>query len=277
MKLQIPENKHYFAFAVLLIVFLNIATKLPGLTYNMSLHPDEGVFYKAASSMADSILVPDAEYKEQKEYPEGAYIFQLPFHIAGKVIEKVFGIDYNAQVCGRISSLAYFVLAVVIGMNILFRYLGQSLISTVVYGITMTFSLFFIEHSRYGVGDMVSLFLLLSIIYLTAKAFSPGSKHSAGFRNGYYYAACAAGGAMGAVKYPQLLFVLIPICCVWYYSRKTNTAVMKKIVLSVLVTMISLLAFSPKALLDWGYFGRVINREFAAYVTDGTRFETGGY
>lgn len=252
---------------ILLLSFFILLTRIPGITYNMVLHPDEEVFFRSTDSLLEA-LVNGEPFIEVKEYPEGAYLFHLPFHFFAKVIDYLTDTRQNLPLFGRLSSAFYFSLAAAIGMLIMWEYLGKTIFSVITYGLTMCFSLFFIEHSRYGVGDMSSLFLLLLNIYLTAKAFSSG------YRKRYLFLACIVSGAMGAVKYPQLLFLLIPLVTYGYSAKHVKKpGAMLPLVLSALI---SFLAFSPKAMLDWGYFLRVIQREAAAYVTEGTQFEAGG-
>lgn len=236
----------------------------------MNTHPDEWVFFRSTSSLLDAIIHPGAEFHEAKEYPEGAYLFHLPFHLLAKIVSHITGVQQNLQIYGRIASVFYFSLAALLGMLIMWKYLGKNMLSVVLYGFTMCFSLFFIEHSRYGVGDMISTFLLLLIIYSTAKAFSLGS------HTGYLLLACIASGAMGAVKYPQIYFLTIPLSVFWYSSRQTIKKRLFKTFLLVLTALTTFLLFSPKALVDPKYILRVIQSEATAYVTEETNFEAGG-
>ena len=260
-----------FAAAVLLIAVLIIVTRGVGLTYNMEIHPDENKFYWSTDSLLQSLLDPEVEFKEAKEYPEGAYLFQLPFQALGMGVAALTGGTRDLQLWGRISSVFYFTLAVVIGMLILYRYLGKSKTGAVLFGLTMCFSLFFIEHSKYGVGDMISIFLLMLILFLTATACTAPNRRL------YLLLAFAASGAMGAVKYPQVIFALIPLSVLFLNRHALEKKQRNRLVLLCLgVMFVTFLLFSPKAMFDWKYFYRVIRRESDAYVLSGTAFEAGG-
>lgn len=170
MDLKRFQNEKRYCLLIVFVVIGICITRGIGLTYNMSIHPDEKVFYSAADSLANYITGGAEEFVEVKEYPEGAYIFQMPFQLLRKGLEIVTGCEQNAVIWGRVSSVFYFIIAVILGIMILKQFFGNSILSMAVYGLTMTFSLYFIEHSRYGVGDMISLFLLMLIIYMSGMA-----------------------------------------------------------------------------------------------------------
>lgn len=253
---------------VLLILFI-ILTRISGLTYNMFLHPDEWVFYRGSSSLARAILSSETAFTEVKEYPEGTYLFQAPFHLLKILVAFLSGIPQNDQIWGRISSVFYFVLAIIVGIRILIQFWGRNKAACIIYSLTMCFSVFFIEHSRYGVGDMCSLFLMMLILYFTALALASTKQYC-------FALACMASGAMGAVKYPQLFFVVIPLCAYLFTSEHRKSKKIVVFCLLILSTACTVLFFSPKALLDPHYFLRVIEREANAYVMKGTTFEDGG-
>lgn len=261
-----------YGLLILVLTVLLFGTRFIGLTYNMQIHPDENKFYFTTTSLLESILDPDAEFKEAKEYPEGAYYFQLPFQAAGRALEILTGTDQDPQIWGRISSVFYFTMASLLGMILQRKYLGKSRRAVILFGLTMCFSLFFLEHSRYGVGDMISLFLLMVILFLTAKACDLEQAHR------YFLLAFAAAGIMGAVKYPQVVFGLIPLSVFWYTRKNDSPKQWKRrLVLYGLTAFAAFLLFSPKGMLDWKYFYRVIRRESDAYLISGTAFEAGGF
>lgn len=269
--MQSPQKEQKYGLLILALTLLIFGTRFIGLTYNMQIHPDENKFYLSTVSLLESLLDPAAEFKEAKEYPEGAYLFQLPFQAAGYALAAITGTEQDPQTWGRISSVFYFTLAAVLGMLIQKQYLGKTRSSVVLYGLTMCFSLFYIEHARYGVGDMVSLFLMMLILYLTARAYSSEHTHR------YLLLAFSAVGAMGAVKYPQVIFGLIPLSIFWYdRSRMSPKQWKRRLVLYGAVAFLTFLLFSPKAMFDWKYFYRVIRRESDAYLISGTAFEAGG-
>lgn len=257
-----PENKisRRWLLAAMAVVVLVIAlTRGLSLTYNMDIHPDENKFFDASSSLLESWLY-GTEYVEEKPYPEGAYLFHLPFQAIRMVVTAVTGPEQSARLWGRIASVFYFTLATVLGMDLVARFLGKSKTAVVLYGATMCFSLFFLEQSRYGTGDMISLFLLMLILQLLAKwcARPKGST---------VLWACFWCGVLGAVKYPQLFFLVMPVSA-WYFTTAGGWREKRKTLLWMgLVCFAGFLLFSPKAIFDWAYFYRVIRREMGAYVT----------
>ena len=264
------ERKGNLGFAVCIAALLlfMVLSRAVGLTYNLSIHPDESEFYNGSKSLAQSILDPNVPFEEEKEYPEGAYVLQLPFQLMKELLDSDHWFWRSAQCWSRISSVFYFVLAVVYGVLILTKYMSQSKLAAILYVLTMCFSLFFIEHSRYGVGDMGSLFLLMVCIYHCAGALQTGKMvHLA--------IAFACSGVLCAVKYPQLFFILIPIAT-YFHMRGKNKKTVYGIIGFVLIALLFLLMFSPKAAVDPAYFWRVLDREGKAYVTEGTDYNSGG-
>ena len=71
-----PISKAWIAVLVLLLV---LVTRAISLTYQIDIHPDEYKFARSTDSLMNAILVPGTDFVEEKEYPEGAYYFHLPF------------------------------------------------------------------------------------------------------------------------------------------------------------------------------------------------------
>lgn len=257
-----------FAICIAALLLFMIVSRAVGLTYNLSIHPDESEFYNGSKSLARSILNPDVPFEEEKEYPEGAYVLQLPFQLIQELLNSDHWFWRSAQCWSRISSVFYFVLAVIYGVLILTKYMSKSKLAAILYVLTMCFSLFFIEHSRYGVGDMGSLFLLMVCIYHCAGALQTEKMvHLA-----IAFACC---GVLCAVKYPQLFFILIPMGTYLQIRGKNKKAAWGMIGF-VLIALLFLMMFSPKAAVDPAYFWRVLDREGKAYVTEGTGYNSGG-
>lgn len=252
------NHKRCFIRIALITVILILLTRVITLTYNRRLHPDEHVFYASVHSLSESILDPDIPFIENKEYPEGTYLFQLPFQLAGQIFRNLIGIGgtKGIQQIGRLTSVFYFVIAVLLGLRLLWRYLGKSKVSLWIYGITMTFSLFFIEQSRYGTGDIITLMLLMLQITLTAQAMESDAE------NKWWAAAFFVSGILGAVKYPQLVFILIPLAA---FLSRPGTRKTPQLVLFLAVVIAGFFLFSPKTLQDPSYILRVIDREGKAY------------
>ena len=252
------NHKRSFIRIALITVILILLTRVITLTYNRRLHPDEHVFYASVHSLSESILDPDTPFTENKEYPEGTYFFQLPFQLAGQIFRNLIGIGgtKGIQQIGRLSSVFYFIIAVLLGLRLLWRYLGKNSLSLWIYGLTMSFSLFFIEQSRYGTGDTITLMLVMLLITLTAHAM----ESDAG--NKWWAAAFFVSGILGAVKYPQLVFILIPLAA---FLSRPGTRKASRLVLFLVAVIAGFFLFSPKALQDPGYILRVIDREGNAY------------
>ncbi len=260
-----------FWTCIVAVLLLTIVSRGIGLTYNLSIHPDESEFYTASESLARHILDPEVPFEEEKEYPEGGYILQMPFQLMKELLKSSHWFWSSAQCWSRISSVFYFVLAAVYGILILTKYMSRSKSAALLYALTMCFSLFFIEHSRYGVGDMGSLWLLMAIVFHSARALETG-------KMAHLVCAFFCAGVMGAVKYPQLFFVVIPVGT-WLRMKRQIPGKGRKaagVMLLLLVTALSFLMCSPKAAVDPAYFLRVILREGDAYVAGGTSYRTGG-
>lgn len=247
---------------VLVTLALILLTRAVTLTYNRKLHPDEHVFYHTVTNLVTSILEPGTPFVENKEYPEGTYYFQLPFQLAGQIVRNLLGIEgiIGAQHIGRLASVFYFAVSVLLGMWLLWKYLGKSKISLWIYGLTMSFSLFFIEQSRYGTGDIISLMLLMLLINLTAQATESEKPMN------WWAAAFFVSGILGAVKYPQLVFSLIPLAA---FLFRPGLRKGRQLVLLLPVIVAGFFLFSPKAMLDPAYILRVIQREGNAYLSAG--------
>lgn len=249
---------------VLILLFMLIGivlTRFLVLTHEMDHHPDEIIFYDAASSLKDHFLH-GTEYQEIKEYPEGAYVFQIPFHLLAECFPSV----QNAQLWGRIASVFYFCVACVIGCLILRQFLCCGSKALHFYALIMIFSLLHIEQSRYGTGESISFFLLMLLLYATSCALT------ARYDVPWLMLSGLCVGALGAVKYPQVYFVLIPFAAIFLQQRPKTSRIL--IVLGCVIG--SVLMFSPKAAKDLMYFIRVCEIEMDAYVHVGNTAEIGG-
>lgn len=252
-------SRRWLLAAMAAVVLAIALTRGLSLSYNMDIHPDENKFYDASTSLLESWLY-GTEYVEEKPYPEGAYLFHLPFQAIRMAVTAVTGQEQSLRLWGRIASVFYFTLATVLGMDLVARFLGKSKLAVVLYGTSMCFSLFFLEQSRYGVGDMISLFLLMLILQLLAKWCSRQ-------KGSTLLWTCFWCGVLGAVKYPQLYFLVLPVFT-WYFTTAGGWKEKgKRLLVMLLVCFAGFLLFSPKAIFDWAYFYRVIRREMGAYVT----------
>lgn len=245
--------------ATLLLIFL---TRGLIITHNIELHCDEKVFFTAAQSLKGYISGSSPVYEEVKEYPEGAIVYYLPFHILTAVINRVFNVNIDPQITGRIAAIVYFSAGAVLGFIILRRFLAKKPACFIVYGLVMVFSLLHIEQSRYGTGDPVTCFVLMSIILLTATALS------AKRRNMFYlFSAVFLSGSLCAVKYPLLFFVIIPLYgLIVLLTSKSGKAKFGYALAFIVILYAGFACFSPKAAFDPSYIVKVCDRELDAYV-----------
>ena len=270
--LKKTENKSTAIGIALLMILLIAMSRGITLTHNMELHPDENVFVRAAVSLKDKIMGLEEAYVEAKEYPEGAYIFQLPFHIAAQMIKQIGGRPVSGFVIGRIASMTYFSVAAALGLFLLYRYIDRRYATLLVYAATMVFSLFHIEQSRYGTGDAITIFLL-GMEILCCAAASEGKK-----KVPLLLTAAVLSGFLAAVKYPLLFFLCIPISVLWRLYRKKT--LMRRIGFTAMLGIAALVGFlfcSPKVVRDPLYIARVILTESRAYLRGGNLFTLGGW
>lgn len=254
------NKKALIAAVMVLMIFF---TRTITISHNMELHPDEHVFYNAAQSLKGFISGSAEVYEEEKEYPEGAFVLQLPFHILSSIIYRLSGISVSPQLSGRIAAVFYFTAGAVIGCAILYKYLSQKLTSLIIYGCTIVFSVIHITQSRYGTSDAITLFLLMAVIYLAARSLD-SKKHNLA----YIISAFFMTGALAAAKYPLIFFAVIPVFCAVKYLKKYSFG--KRVLLSLVMLTALYIGFailSPKAAFDPMYIVRASTREVGAYVT----------
>lgn len=246
-----------------IIIFSMLAliaiTRLLTLRHGLKLHPDELVFFSSASS-----LFLNSPYHVYKTYPEGAFLMQMPFQMARQLVLLLMHYSngaqlYGAHITGRFAAVLYFSLGAVLGCTFLYQTQKKTL-PIVLYAGMIVFSLFQIEQSRYGTGEAPSFFLMMAILNLLV-LFIKSNKAW------LLFTAAFATGVLGAVKYPQLYFILLPIgaSCLNRRSNKTPLAISIPVV--ILCTLAGLLCFSP-SLLKPGFFSQVLSRETNAYIAN---------
>lgn len=254
------KSKKQFIGIVFIMVFLIVLTRWLTISHNMELHPDEHVFYNAAQSLKGYISGSSMVYEEEKEYPEGAIVLQVPFHILTAIINRLTAADISPQLSGRIAAVFYFTMGAVLGCIIIYRFLSQKKLCIVIYGLIMIFSLFHEEQSRYGTGDAISLFLLMAIILFAASALNSQKCI-------FLFLSFAATGMLAAVKYPLIFFSAISIyTAVKLLNRKPVSSKLIVILFSAFSLYIGFAIISPKAALDPMYIYRASTRELGAYL-----------
>ena len=244
------KSKRQAAAIILITVFLVALTRGLTISHNMELHSDEHVFFTAAQSLKGYLSGSSPVYEEVKEYPEGAIVFQLPFHILTAVINRLCSAGISPRLSGRIADVFYFTIGVALGGVIIYRFFSKKPVYTALYGLIAVFSLLHIEQSRYGTGDAISLFLLMSVVLLTASGLSAEK------RRGMHVAfAVFAAGAAGAVKYPLVIFAAIPAFAAVRLMRGAPRG--RKLAAAaafLAVLWLGFAVFSPKAALDPFFF-----------------------
>lgn len=247
---------------LLIIIFSMLAliliTRLLTLRHGLKLHPDEIVFFSSASS-----LFLNSPYHVYKLYPEGAFLLQMPFQMARQLVLLLMHYGdgaqlYGAHMTGRFAAVFYFSLGAVFGCTFLYQ-IQKKTFPIVLFAGMIVFSLFQIEQSRYGTGEAPSFFLMMAILNLLVLYLRSNKVW-------LLYFAAFATGVLGAVKYPQLYFILLPIgaACL---NRRSSKSLAINIPVVVLFTLAGLICFSP-SLLKPGFLSQVISRETNAYLAN---------
>lgn len=262
--------KYQSRWMLLAMVAAILITRAVCLQHEMEHHPDEHVFYKGAASLKEHLLDPSIPFEEVKEYPEGAYLFHVPFQMIAECVEHSTGLEQNPQLYGRIAAVFYFAAGSIIGWTILQNYLKGSKLALACYALIMVFSLLHIEQSRYGTGDSISFFLLMLLLLLCFKTFEATER-------GKLWLLASAGfcvGSLCAVKYPQAYFLLCPAVCLFLTSSRKD--IIRNVLCMLAAFIAGLFLFSPKAQGDPWYIVRVCTAEMNAYVHSGNMAEMGG-
>ena len=260
------SRKRILLYIVLSMLVLIAITRLPTLRHGLKLHPDELVFFSSASS-----LFLNSQYHVYKLYPEGAFLMQMPFQMLRQLVllfikygsgSQLFG----AHMTGRFAAVLYFSLGAVLGCTFLHMTQKKTL-PIVLFAVTIVFSLFQIEQSRYGTGEAPSFFLMMAMLNLLA-LFMRSNKA------GLLFAAAFAAGALGAVKYPQIYFLLLPIGAAILNRRSGKKPLALNIVVIVLCAAVGFVCLSPSVLKS-GFLQQVISRETNAYLANPNIVSTG--
>lgn len=261
--------KRKISAIIVFITFTVLLTRGFTVSHNMYLHCDEHVFFEAAQSLKGYIFGSSPFYEEVKEYPEGAIVLQLPFHVITAIINRLASANISPRLSGRIAAVFYFTCAVILGCIVLHRFFSKRPSTLIFYGLITLFSIMHIEQSRYGTGDAISFFLLMLLILLTATGLSAEKKSLF-----WIYLAFFVSGALSAVKYPLIFFCIIPI---YAFAHVSHDLAQKRKPVCILIAMIMLYmgfaVLSPKAAFDPMYIIRASTRELGAYMgTNSARF-----
>lgn len=260
------SRKQKILSIVLFMLVLIFVTRLPALRHGLKLHPDELVFFSSASS-----LFFGSPYHVYKIYPEGAFLMQMPFQMIRQFILLLlrYGVGaqlYGAHMTGRLASVLYFSLGAVLGCTFL-SLIQKKTLPIALYAAAIVFSLFQIEQSRYATGEAPSFFLLMAMLNLLALSFRLK-------KTSLLYAAAFVAGALGAVKYPQFYFILLPIGAACLNRRSSKTPLVYQLLLILLCSFAGLICLSP-SILKPGFLSQIISRETDAYITNPNIVSTG--
>ena len=201
------------------------------------------------------------EYEPLKPYPEGTYIFRLPFHLLaqGAVLED----DYadNVRLWGRISSVFYFAIGSIFGLWLVLKVFEGGKAGGVIYMLTTCFSMFQIELSRYGTFDPISYFVLMLTLFLLAQYIRKDKK-------AYFLAAgfCIAVAAAG--KYSLAYFFVLPISLL-FLQKKSKKEALSLLFLMAVFAILGFLLFSPSIIRNPRFFINTIFGGISGYVVGG--------
>lgn len=256
---RLSENQKVWIILFVLAVFILIS-RFASMGHEMRMHPDEAVFYNGASS----VVTGDYQFEQVKDYPNGALVFQMPFHYLGKLITTSLDVVYEPQVWGRIASIIYHMLAALLGGYMMWRYIGKSVTSVAFYAGIMSFSLLQIEQSRYGTGDAISLFVIMMILYAIFLFFEEENDF-------YLYFASFLVGSLAAIKFTLLIFAAYPLCAAYLHNkhRGERKSLLKPNLLIMLWVAGGLILFSPQWFKDHAFFLKAILSEMNSYVLRG--------
>jgi hypothetical protein len=235
------------------------------MRHEATLHSDESVFFNSASS----VFRGDYSFQYAKDYPGGAFVFQMPFQFIGTIEQAVSPGGLGEREYGRLASIFYFSVACLMGGVILYRNFGKKPLAVFFYALTMVFSLFQILESRYGTGDAISFFVLMVIIYSLDIFF----KEEDGF---YLYFAAFFTGVIAAIKFPLIFFIIYPICAFFIKMKQLGIkkSPLKAICGIVVFALVGLLLFSPHWFIDKTFFMKAFFREMDAYFLSTDGFES---
>lgn len=265
----ISKNERRTLICLLVIFLLAIwGTRLLTMGHEIALQPDEQVFFNSAAS----VVYDDYTFKQVRDYPNGAFVFQMPFQFAGRVFSQMFTQDASTinrtlvmKESGRIASIFYFSMGFLLGAVILWRNFGRRIQAVLLYCLIMLFSLFQIEQSRYGTGDAITFFVLMVIFY----AIDLFLREENTF---YLYFSAFCTGALMAVKFPLAFFIAYPCSALVLYAKQQSApkkSLVKPLLLIILFFVPGLLLFSPQFFNDPAFFMKAFFIEMDAYMVSG--------
>lgn len=244
-------------FCMLLGIFI---TRGLTLTHNKMMHPDEFVFYGSTEALMNDLLY-DEKYEPLKAYPEGTYVFRLPFQLLAQVVELDENYEANVYLWGRISSVLYYSVGCLLGLWLVVNVLGGGKSGAVIYALAVTFSLFQTEISRYGTFDPVSFMVLMFALVMTAKYLRTDKR-------AYLVAAVFAIGVAAAGKYSLAYFFVLP-AALFILKKEEKKKKLVSFCMMALSALLGFILFSPSVLMNPHFFINTIRGGLSGYVMGG--------
>ena len=232
-------TKRFFWCTALCLVLALCLTRGLTLGHNLFGHPDEAVFYGSAELLMEELLHGD-DYEPIKPYPEGTFVFRLPFHLLAQVLPLSGDYTVNVDLWGRVSSVFYYTLGALLGLWIVADPLRGGRAGVVVYALAVCFGLFQIEQSRYGTFDPISCFVLNLEVVLCTLALRKN-------RMILLSAAAFVVGVAAAGKYPLAYYLILPASLLFLRKRRGKD-LFGGIALLLGGMLLGFFLFSPSAL-----------------------------
>lgn len=252
---------------ILLVLLLAIgAVRLPGLMHGSTLHTDERVFLNAAENLSRFLLGQAETYETPKFYPEGGFMLHTPMQL----LRLALGLEVDRIILGRLTGLICFLVGTALGFIILKKYFTEDRAAAVIYLLSMTFGLIHVEQSRYATGDTGTFLLFMALLYFSFRGMEMGKMR-------FFLLAAAAGGCLGAIKYPLTYFLLIPYLGFRKtFSEESRKWIAKNTWFAAGAYAAGFLLLSPKTLTDPTYLFWTAAHETHNYMAGSNITEVGG-
>ena len=167
MKMKNISSRAVFWICIGVTVTLILLTRGLTIAHNIYLHPDEYVFYRSTAKLIDFMQGKSEAYEPVRLYPEGTFVFHVPFQWICRLISP----NFDLQLSSRIASVVFYTVGVIFGFLLLRKFFGNSLRTFVIYGTTAVLALFHLEQSRYGTSDPLSFMLLMMLLFFGALVY----------------------------------------------------------------------------------------------------------
>ena len=196
-------TKRFLLAASVCLVIVIVLTRGLSLTHNLFGHPDEHVFYTSTELLMLDLLGEDS-YEPVKAYPEGTFVFRLPFQLLARAFPLDADYGVSVDIWGRVASVFYYTAGALLGLWLVCDPLKGGKAGGVIYVLAAGFGLFQIEQSRYGTFDPISFLLLTLLITLCVLALRREKTH-------FLLLSAFVVGIAAAGKYPLFYFMLVPL------------------------------------------------------------------